>query len=67
MNNSFGQLLTANLQHRGIYKDNYDKIAEAVYASLHAIDSKIEQGEWVIMPNGNEYQKISNIGGTKLK
>ena len=62
MTNSLGQLLTAKLQLKGIFTDDYEKIATAVYDSLHEIDMQVEKYEWFIMPMGNEYQKITNIG-----
>ena len=62
MTNSLGQLLTAKLQRKGICTEDYEKIASAVYDSLHEIDMQVDKLEWFIMPNGNEYQKITNIG-----
>lgn len=59
MTNSLGQLLTAKLQEKGIFKSDYATISKAVYESLHEIDNQIDKGECFTMPNGNEYAKTT--------
>ena len=57
MTDSLGTLLTAKLQEKGIYQDDYHRISTAVYDALHEIDEQVEPDSWITMPNGNSYIK----------
>ena len=66
MTNSLGALLTAKLQDRGIYPNDYDELSLAVYCSLDEIDSQVLKGESISMPVGNEYKKMTSFRNIKV-
>ena len=53
MTNSLGALLTALLQEKGIYSDDYYKISDAVYSALTNIDLQMNVGDVIELPRGS--------------
>lgn len=52
----FAQTLTQHLQDAGIYKDDYNHIADRVYNVLNKIEKDLTLNDCLQLPNGTTLQ-----------
>lgn len=50
-----GQVLIIKLQDAGIYPDNYEKLAAAVYGSLEDFEEELNTGDSLQFPKGTRF------------